>query len=234
MNYRRWNRPLVVVAITYHMVLILVLATLSTPLLAQPDLEDLRRRADEGYVRAQYNLALMYDTGQGVPEDNLEAVRWYRKAADQGNVRAQNNLGVMYDAGEGVPEDNAEAVRWYRMAAEQGDASAQYNLGVMYDTGEGVPEDDEAAVRWYREAGEQGDVRALHNLGLKHSNGRGAPQDRMLSYMWFDIVASRTTGSLRHVAMLNRDQEKAFLTPVQVTEAQQLAREWNAAHPREP
>ena len=129
------------------MVVILVLAALSTPLLAQPDLEDLRRRADEGYVRAQYNLALMYDTGRGVPEDNMEAVRWYRKAADQGNVRAQNNLGVMYDAGEGVPEDNAEAVRWYRMAAEQGDASAQYNLGVMYDTGEGVPEDDTAAVR---------------------------------------------------------------------------------------
>ena len=180
------------------MVVILVLAALSTPLLAQPDLEDLRRRADEGYVRAQYNLALMYDTGQGVPENNTEAVRWYRKAADQGNVRAQNNLGV------------------------------------MYDTGEGVPEDDTAAVRWYREAGEQGDVRALHNLGLKYSNGRGAPQDRMLSYMWFDIVASRTTGSLRNVAMLNRDQEKTFLTPAQVTEAQQLAREWNAAHPREP
>ena len=72
------------------MVVILVLAALSTPLLAQPDLEDLRRRADEGYVRAQYNLALMYDTGRGVPEDNMEAVRWYRKAADQGNAYAQH------------------------------------------------------------------------------------------------------------------------------------------------
>ena len=111
------------------MVLILVLATLSTPLLAQPALEDLRRRADEGYVRAQYNLALMYDTGQGVPENNTEAVRWYRKAADQGNVRAQNNLGVMYDAGEGVPEDNAEAVRWYRLAADQGGTGKAYQAG---------------------------------------------------------------------------------------------------------
>ena len=135
------------------MVVILVLAALSTPLLAQPDLEDLRRRADEGYVRAQYNLALMYDTGRGVPEDNMEAVRWYRKAADQGNVRAQNNLGVMYDAGEGVPEDNAEAVRWYRMAAEQGDASAQYFLGEMYALGDGVLRSGAAAADWYYKAG---------------------------------------------------------------------------------
>ena len=213
---------------------ILAIAVASMPVFAEQALADLRARAEQGDADAQYTLALRYDYGEGVPQDYAEAARWYRLAAEQGDADAQNNLGVMYDAGEGVPEDNAEAVRWYRMAAEQGDASAQYNLGVMYDSGEGVPEDDEAAVRWYREAGEQGDVRALHNLGLKYSNGRGAPQDRMLSYMWFDIVVSRTTGSLRHVAMLNRDQEKAFLTPAQVSEAQQLARDWNAAHPREP
>ena len=82
------------------------------------------------------NAGYMYYTGEGVPEDDTEAVRWFRLAADQGHALAQNNLGYMYANGEGVPEDDAEAVRWYRLAAEQGFALAQVNLGLMYDNGE--------------------------------------------------------------------------------------------------
>jgi uncharacterized protein len=32
--------------------------------------------------------------GQGVPEDDAEAVKWYRKAAEQGLARAQLIYGV--------------------------------------------------------------------------------------------------------------------------------------------
>ena len=51
---------------------------------------------------AQNNLGLMYANGEGVPEDDAEAVHWYRKAAKQGYADAQYNLGLMYDYGEGV------------------------------------------------------------------------------------------------------------------------------------
>ena len=95
--------------------------------------------AEQGGATAQFNLGLMYDNGEGVPENDTEAVRWYRLAAEQGYPDAQNNLGLMYDSGEGVSEDDVEAVRWYRLAAEQGYADAQSNLGVKYAKGEGVP-----------------------------------------------------------------------------------------------
>ena len=98
----------------------------------------------------------MYAHGDGVPEDDAEAVRWYRLAAEQGYVTAQNNLGLMYDQGEGISEDDAEAVRWFRMAAEQGDVVAQHNLGAMYARGEGVPEDDVQAYAWISIAAAQG------------------------------------------------------------------------------
>ena len=61
----------------------------------------------------------MYDTGEGVPQNYTEAVRWYR-SAEQGDATAQFNLGLMYDTGEGIPQNDTEAVRWYRLAAEQG------------------------------------------------------------------------------------------------------------------
>jgi TPR repeat protein len=112
-----------------------------------PRILELRKAAEQGNARAQFNLGLMYATGQGVPQDYVEAARWFRKAAGQGNASAQYNLGVMY-YGRGVPQNYAEAARWYRKAADQGNASAQYNLGVMYYYGRGVPLDYVQAHMW--------------------------------------------------------------------------------------
>ena len=81
-------------------------------------------------------LASCMPGAKGVPEDDAEAVRWYRMTAEQGDATAQNNLGSIYSYGEGVPEDDNEAIRWFRMAAEQGHVDAQFNLGIMYARGE--------------------------------------------------------------------------------------------------
>ncbi len=103
----------------------------------------------QGHAVAQYNLALMYDRGEGVPQDHVEAMKWYRLAAAQSHADAQHNLALMYDRGEGVPQDYAEAVKWYRLAALQGLADAQINLGFMYQSGRGVTQDYVQAHMWY-------------------------------------------------------------------------------------
>ena len=73
--------------------------------------------AEQGIAEAQYNLGVMYESGNGVVQDYAEAVKWYRLAAEQGYAVAQYNLGLMYDNGDGVVQDYAEAVKWYRLAA---------------------------------------------------------------------------------------------------------------------
>lgn len=45
-------------------------------------LQEWRPLAEEGDARAQYNLGLMYELGQGVPQDFTETARWYRLAAE--------------------------------------------------------------------------------------------------------------------------------------------------------
>ena len=62
-----------------------------------------------GPAVAQFNLGFMYDSGQGVPQDYAEAVKWYRHGCRAGHASAQFNLGVMYTEGKGVPQDYAEA-----------------------------------------------------------------------------------------------------------------------------
>ena len=89
------------------------------------DIKALRKQADAGDAKAQFNIGSMYENGSGVEQDYAEAARWYRKAAERGDARAQYNLGIFHQNGWGVPQNHAEAVKWYRKAAMQGAASAQ-------------------------------------------------------------------------------------------------------------
>ncbi len=80
-------------------------------------LREWRPLAEQGDANAQYNLGLMYRKGQGVSQDDAEAVGWWRKAAEQGNANAQYNLGLMYRKGQGVPQDEAQAYMWFKLAS---------------------------------------------------------------------------------------------------------------------
>ena len=81
------------------------------------DLASLITKADHGDAVAQHNLGLKYHTGEGVPQDDEEAVRWYRLAADQGLAVAQSMLSFMYATGRGVPQDDTLAHMWCNLAA---------------------------------------------------------------------------------------------------------------------
>src|SRR5690349_10104118 len=91
-----------------------------------------RIRAEQGDAQAQLELGFMYSKGKGVPQDFVQAVRWYRKSAEQGYANAQYNLCHAYLDGRGVPQDYKEAERWCRRAAEQGNARGQVGLGILY------------------------------------------------------------------------------------------------------
>ena len=103
----------------------------------------------------------------------------------------------------------------------------------MYANGRGVPQDDAEAVRWSRLAADQGYAAAQYNLGLMYANGEGVSQDDVTAHMWFNLAASRLTGEDRDRAVENRDIAAERLNSDQRAEAQRLAREWDAAHPRD-
>ena len=90
-----------------------------------------RPLANQGEAAAQNNLGTMYNDGRGVPQDYLEAVKWYCLAADQGNVNAQLNLGLMYGKGRGVPQDDVQAHMWFNLAGAGGDANGRDNRDIV-------------------------------------------------------------------------------------------------------
>ena len=112
-------------------------------------LNKLRPSAEQGHARAQFNLGTMYLNGDGVLQDDNEAVKWYKLSSEQGNAEAQTNLGQLYHNGQGVARDDREAVKLYKLAAEQKNGVAQAKLGTMYHKGIGTPQDYVLAYVWY-------------------------------------------------------------------------------------
>ena len=55
--------------------------------------------AQQGYATAQYNLGVMYEKGQGVPQDYARARYWFEKAAAQGDGPAQSALRLLQREG---------------------------------------------------------------------------------------------------------------------------------------
>ena len=69
--------------------------------------------AEQGHAAAQFNIAVMYESGAGVTQDSAQAARWYLAAAKQGDADSQYKIGMLYEAGTGVTKDLAEARKWY-------------------------------------------------------------------------------------------------------------------------
>jgi TPR repeat protein len=147
---------------------ILLCITMLTPAVgfSQTGFEITKSLAEQGNAPAQYNLGVIYANGRGVPQNDADAVKWYRLAAEQRYAQAQYNLGVRYATGQGVPQNDADAVKWYRLAAEQGYAQAQYNLGVRYATGTGVIQNGVMAYVWESLAAAQGNENARKNRAI--------------------------------------------------------------------
>jgi len=93
-------------------------------------LKERKPLAEQGDASAQYNLGLMYDKGEGVPQDYKTAVKWYTLAAEQGFADAQSNLGLMYALGQGVIQDSVYAHMWWNIAASQGDKDGTNNRDI--------------------------------------------------------------------------------------------------------
>jgi len=94
-------------------------------------LEELRKAAIQGDADAQFKLGARYAIGDEVPQDYVEAVRWFQPAAEQGQVIAQATLGAYYWEGRGVAKDINKAYFWSILARAQGDEGSKFRAAAL-------------------------------------------------------------------------------------------------------
>ena len=94
-------------------------------------LKEWKALAAQGDSTAQRHLGVMYESGEGVPQDVEQAVMWQREAAEQIHLLAALNLGVTYYYGEGVTAEMVAAFTWFSLAASNGNKQAADNREII-------------------------------------------------------------------------------------------------------
>lgn len=73
--------------------------------------------AEAGDIDMQLLVGSIYDFGQGVPQDDGEAAKWYQMAAERGSAKAQYQLGALYTRSPQV-KDPVKGYEWLTIAAK--------------------------------------------------------------------------------------------------------------------
>lgn len=145
----------------------------------------LRKAAEGGDGDAMHDLAVVYASGQGAPQDLVQAVSWFGRAAEAGSVNAEYNYAVMLQRGIGTAANPPQAVEWYRKAAEAGHPQARFNLALAYLEGNGTPRDSGQAEHWLEAAFEAGVPQAAAALGDLYANGSLGRTDTERAMNWY-------------------------------------------------
>ena len=140
---------------------------------------------EQGYVRAQNMLGIMYANGFGVRQDPEKAVELLIEGAQSGDAEAEYMLGVLYATGIGVAVDQDKALTLFHAAAEKGNLEAIKEIGNYYLDKQQFAQ----ALQWYRRAAERNFPKALYNIGIMYLNGLGVVKSVQEAISYFEKSA---------------------------------------------
>lgn len=180
--------------------------------------------ARSGDPKAQFALGRAYALGNGVDQDDQEALRWYEQAANSNLAIAQFMLGTKLQENETGADNLAKALVYFRSAAQLGNVKAMHALASAYAHGTGTRQNLGEAFAWYDDAARYGLVDAQYNLGVFHERGYGTPKDLAQAYHWYFIAASTGDAAASTAAIRLEDQ----LTQEQLTAIVATAETWRA------
>lgn len=126
-------------------------------------------------------LGAMYYSGDWLPQNYDEAVRWYEVSAERGNSQGMVNLGYCYAYGRGSLRKNQNKAfkLFVKAALLDGNPEALWKLGDAYRDGNGVEQDSRMALELYEQAygklkpGDSARARPAHHLAEMYLTGEG-------------------------------------------------------------
>mgnify|MGYP001765256051 CR=1 FL=1 len=188
-------------------------------------IEQLRRAAENGHPIAQWKLGRIYQTGDGVPVNDVKAFEFYNQVANNhaddtpGSAQAAFvasafvALGGYYLKGidnTAVRPNIQKAREIYTYAASYfGDADAQFNLGRLYLDQASSERDPKQAARWLKVAARKGHVGAQALLGqLLFAGDDDIPRRPAQGLMW--LTVARANANAVNEDWIRDAQEQAF------------------------
>jgi len=162
-------------------------------------LKNYQQASIKGDANGDYNLALMYFYGKGVPVDFQKAKFLFTEAANKGDAEAMAQLGGINFTGLGQTRDVQQGLVWFKKAADLGNADALYELGLLSETGTINRVDFAAALKFYHSAADKGNERAMLALARMYHYGLGVEKDLRTSADFYQILADRQNAYAQYV-----------------------------------
>jgi hypothetical protein len=136
-----------------------------------------QKACDGGDMVGCFDLALLYDNGDGGSQDYSQARTLYQRSCDGGYIDGCTNAGSLYAQGRGGSQDYFVARMFYQKACDGGDMLGCVNLGKLYDNGNGGSQDYSQGRTLFQKACESGNIEGCSNLGGLYYYGHGVKQD---------------------------------------------------------
>ena len=168
------------------------------------------RKAAETYGPAMAELAHLYATGAGVPQDFDEAAKWYRQAVERDGYSGQYELGLLYEQRLEVAQDRDKAMEFYYGAATRDNADAQGRLFALYEADFALPSNPEKVIVWYETAAEEGNARAQVGLGLRYQFGKGVATNAYVARALYLIAHQSWGGQSENPTFLGTQGHRPF------------------------
>lgn len=153
---------------------------------AEASLAQLLKQAEAGDALSMNRMGEAYFFGNsGVPNNDAQAVQWFRKAAEAGLPQGMGNYSYMLSTGRGIEKDLTASFQWAEKAAQAGDAFGMARLAFSYLTGQGTTRNEAEAVNWYLKSAEKGNAQAMFNLAGLYLRGQGTAKDQAEAINWY-------------------------------------------------
>lgn len=163
-----------------------------------------RCAALQGHTEGAYQLALCYQNGVGVGENDGEAFRWMKIAADKGYEMAMSSVGQYFKDGKGTATNYDSAVRYLKLYCQRDKVYPHgyehYLIGYCYYYGGyGLKKDAVEALKWLTLAATPGKTDGIEEavalLGDAYLTGTGVAKNTAKAVEYLEKAAKGFFGS---------------------------------------
>jgi hypothetical protein len=191
-------------------------ALAAVPSNASPAVASEISSANAGDKKAMLDLGKRYQSGQGVAQDEHQALDWYQKASDAGNADATEKLAELYARGLGVKQNASQAWTLFRKAADGNSIPAMRVVGYVYEQ----MGDNIQAEPYLKKAADAGDPMAMCYLGNLYTRDIGSFHNGPLGVQWLTKAGQAGDGLAMNLLGC------LYLNGQDVTQDSQQALDW--------
>ncbi|MBF0219897.1 MAG: J domain-containing protein [Gammaproteobacteria bacterium] len=150
--------------------------------------QDIFTRAENGDLDAQFEVAEMLRSGDGIEADLQAAIEMHRKAAKRGHVGSQVALSYILVGRQIADKRPNEAFKWAIAAAKQHNCSAQFNAAICLYSGSGCQRSYRRARQLFESSiiNGMGDGSPQYYLGIIYRDGLEVSKDLVVARDYFE------------------------------------------------